>query len=244
MSAPGAKWWHLPQPIYTTASGSFPHNETVCMLMVSWSCYHPQTPIKPHELQWSQRQQWIQKYHSHFIDRVRPQNMMLMDDNDINICTCIHQWVISLKENKYCIFCQQALAVFFKWVINGSIHKKLIQDVPLWVGSNFPRCFCCSSVFCLEGCQVSPLRYPRILWAKLIRMRSPCSHYSQTWTAAHLGDAHSHTVKAPFLTCSLIGSAGFSHVTLQKKNSDSSGQKPPLIQTSAKAAEGLTSSFW
>ena len=45
----------------TPAPGSFPSNESARMLTVSWSCYHPQSPIKPHELQWSSRRRRIHK---------------------------------------------------------------------------------------------------------------------------------------------------------------------------------------
>lgn len=111
------------------------------------------------------------------------------------------------------------LLLFFKWVINGSIHKKPIQDIPTELVQNFPRCFCCSSVFCLEWCQALPSLSQDSL-SKAAAYAVPCSHYSQTRTAAHLGDTntHLHIVEAPTITCSLIGSAEVSLVTLLKQN--------------------------
>lgn len=40
----------------TAPRGSIPYNETICMLMVRCSCYHPQSPIKPQDLQQSYKQ--------------------------------------------------------------------------------------------------------------------------------------------------------------------------------------------
>lgn len=113
---------------------------------------------------------------------------------------------------------------FLEWVINGSIHKILIQDIQLL--QNFPRCFCCSSVFCLKRCQAFPLLSQDTL-SKAAPYAFPCSYYSQTWTAAHPGDTntHLHTVEALTSTCSLTGSARVSHVTLPKENTNSGGKR-------------------
>lgn len=74
----------------------------------------------------------------------------------------------------------------FKWVMHCSIHKRFP-----WVGWNMPRSFCCSSVFCPEWCQVFSLLPPDPV-SKADPCASPCGHYSQTWTAAHLGNTRAH----------------------------------------------------
>lgn len=74
----------------------------------------------------------------------------------------------------------------FKWVMRCSIHKRFP-----WVGWNLPRSFCCSSVFCPEWCQVFPSLPPDSV-SKADPCASPCGHYSQTWTAAHLGNTRAH----------------------------------------------------
>lgn len=226
MSPPGAEWWQLPRPSSTTAPGRFPSNETICMLMVSCSCYHPQSPMSYSEVRgcnefksitlilltlfcfgkWCLRAITIQIFGDIFICESSPEYCNVA--NNLSVFFLIH------------------LLLFFKWVINGSIHKKPIQDIPTELVQNFPRCFCCSSVFCLEWCQALPSLSQDSL-SKAAPYAVPCSHYSQTRTAAHLGDTntHLHIVEAPTITCSLIGSAEVSLVTLLKQNTDAGGER-------------------
>lgn len=74
----------------------------------------------------------------------------------------------------------------FKWVMRCSIHKRFPR-----VGWNLPRSFCCSSLFCPEWCQVFPSLPPDSV-SKADPCASPRGHYSQTWTAAHLGNTRAH----------------------------------------------------
>lgn len=147
---------------------------------------------------------------------------------DIFICESSH-W-----KNKYCIFANKLSLCFLKWVINGSIHKKLIQDIPLWAGSNFPRCFCCSSVFCLEWCQAFPLAIP---WfsEQSCSVCAPLQPLQPSLDSCSPG-RHTHTpTHTQSRLCSLIGSAVASHVTLRKQNAASD-----LNFCYSKAAEGLS----
>lgn len=83
--------------------------------------------------------------------------------------------------------CQQSLFVFV-----GTFTKHSSKTFWLSWSKISPDVFCCSSVFCLERCQAFPMLSQDTL-SKTTPYAIPCSYYSLTWTAAHLGDTNTPT---------------------------------------------------
>lgn len=106
-----------------TAPGSFPSNETICMLTVSCSCYLPKSPIKPHEQQRAVALVLL----TFFVLGTRC--LWMMFDKYLKIFICeLSRWEIKSS--------QWALPVLLGESLLGTFPKNSIQDVQ--TGSHFP----------------------------------------------------------------------------------------------------------
>lgn len=167
--------------------------------MVSCSCYHPQSPIKPHEPPQTPcpRKAW----RSEAIARQR-------------IRRYVRLWVISLRD-VWLFFFADELRLFLNWLINSSVHQKAsAARFKLFPGV---AAAAHQSFFRPEWCQASPHlpRYPRILWAKLLPMRCPAAFYSQSWTETEKHTTHNHS---QWLCGGPHCRSGVSHGTTCKQN--------------------------